>query len=207
VHILIPCKNLDVGKSRLSECLNSRARREFCEQLLTRTLEQAAAVVAPARILVVTSDLEAATIARRCSVAQVPDPGDGLNAALEDARAALLAKMAYESAILILPIDLPFASPDAISKVLSCAGDIVIAPDESGTGTNVLLLRSPALRNFRFSYGPGSYAAHVAAARARGLTIETLKDWRLAFDVDGPAQYVTWRSWQEREHDGYRTEN
>jgi 2-phospho-L-lactate guanylyltransferase (CobY/MobA/RfbA family) len=57
------------------------------------------------------------------------------------------------------------------------------------------------------SYGPGSYAAHVAAARARGLTIETLKDWRLAFDVDGPAQYVTWRSWQEREHDGYRTEN
>ena len=201
MHILIPCKNLDVGKSRLSECLDSRARREFCEQLLTRTLEHAAAVVAPARILVVTSDPEAAAIARRCSVAQAPDPGDGLNAALEDARAALLAKMAYESAILILPIDLPFASPDAISKVLSCAGDIVIAPDESGTGTNVLLLRSLALRNLRFAYGPGSHAAHVAAARAGGLTIETFKDWRLAFDVDGPAQYATWRSWQEREHD------
>jgi 2-phospho-L-lactate guanylyltransferase len=201
VHILIPCKNLDAGKSRLSECLDSHTRREFCEQLLTQTLEQAAAVVVPARIRVVTSDLDAAAIARRYSVAQIPDPGSGLNAALEDARAILLTKMTYESAMLILPIDLPFASPEAISKALSCASDIVIAPDESGTGTNVLLLRSPALRHFRFAYGPGSYAAHVAAARARGLTIETFKDWRLAFDVDGPAQYETWRSWQEREHD------
>jgi 2-phospho-L-lactate guanylyltransferase len=201
VHIVVPCKNLDVGKSRLSACLNSPARREFCERLLTRTLEQAVALVAPTQIWVVTSDLDAAAIARQFSVDQVADPGGGLNAALENARATLLAKIAYKSAILILPIDLPFASPDAISNVLSCAGDIVIVPDESGTGTNVLLLRSPALRNFSFAYGLGSYAAHVAAARARGLTIETFKDWRLAFDIDEPAQYTAWRSWQEREND------
>ncbi len=201
MHILIPCKSLDVGKSRLSECLSPGARHEFCKQLLTQTLELAAALVAPTRIRVVTSDPDAAAIARRYAVAQVSDPGGGLNAALEDARSTLLATMAYEGAMLILPIDLPFASPDAIYNALSCAGDIVIAPDEIGTGTNVLLLRSPALRNFRFAYGPGSYAAHVAAARACGLTIETFIDWRLVFDIDGPAQYANWRSWQERQFD------
>jgi len=41
----------------------------------------------------------------------------------------------------------------------------------------------------------------------RGLTIETFTDWRLAFDVDGPAQYATWRSWQEWEHERYCAES
>lgn len=200
MHILIPCKEFNVGKSRLSQCLDPGARREFCKRLLTQTLEHASALVAPANIRVVTSDPEAAAIVRQYSVELLPDPGGGLNAALEDARTTLLTT-ASETALLVLPIDLPFASSDVISQFLLCAGDIVIAPDESGTGTNLLLLRSPVLKAFRLAYGPGSYAAHVAAARVRGLTIETFKDWRLAFDVDGPAQYTTWRSWQERAHD------
>ena len=54
---------------------------------------------------------------------------------------------------------------------------------------------------FRLAYDPGSYAAHAAAAQMRKPTIETIEDWRLAFDVDEPAQYAAWQSPQEREHD------
>ncbi len=200
MYVLIPCKNFAAGKSRLSECLDFHSRREFCQRLFTRTLEQAAGMVEPARIRVVSSDLEAAAIARQHSVVQIADPGGGLNAALEAARNDLLPIMEHDRAIMILPIDLPFVSRDAMIQMLSCAGDIVIAPDESETGTNLLLLRSSALRQFRFAYGPGSYGAHLAAARACGLTIETFKDWRLAFDVDEPAQYEAWRSSQERKY-------
>jgi 2-phospho-L-lactate/phosphoenolpyruvate guanylyltransferase len=197
VHILIPCKNLDVGKSRLSECLGPAERHEFCKRLLTQTVERTVALAAPANIRVVTADPEAAAMARQYSVETLADPGGGLNAALKDARAAILETESV-SALLVLPIDLPLATPGVISEFINCAGDIVIAPDEGGTGTNLLLLRSPALKAFRFAYGPNSFAAHAAWAQADGLRIEAVRDGRLAFDVDGPAQYATWQSLQGR---------
>jgi 2-phospho-L-lactate guanylyltransferase len=197
VHILIPCKSLDVGKSRLSECLAPAERREFCKWLLTQTLERTVALAASANIHVVTADPEVAAKARQYSVETLSDPGGGLNAALKNARAAIL-KTEPLSALLVLPIDLPLATPDVISEFISSAGDVVIAPDEGGTGTNLLLLRSPALKAFRFAYGPGSFVAHAVWAQADGLRIEVVRDGRLAFDVDGPAQYATWQSLQVR---------
>jgi 2-phospho-L-lactate guanylyltransferase len=200
VHVLIPCKNLDVGKSRLSECLAPAERREFCKRLLTQTLERSVALAAPANIRVVTADPEAVAMAREYSVETLADFRGGLNAALKDARATIL-ETGTVSALLVLPIDLSLATPDVISEFISCAGDIVMAPDEGGTGTNLLLLRSPALKTFRFAYGPGSFAAHAAWAQANGLRIEAVRDRRLAFDVDGPAQYATWQSLQGRAPD------
>ena len=197
MHILIPCKNLSIGKSRLSGCLDPFARRELCERLLIQTLELATALVEPRWIRIVTADLDAVTIANRYGAAWIPDQGAGLNVALEDARSALLPTMSDEEAMLILPIDLAFASADVFWDMLSCPGDVVIAPDESGTGTNLLLLRSIALRNFQFAYGRDSYAAHMDAAAARSLAIGTFRDRQLAFDVDEPMQYATWRLLQQ----------
>jgi 2-phospho-L-lactate guanylyltransferase (CobY/MobA/RfbA family) len=85
-----------------------------------------------------------------------------------------------------------------ISQLCFRAEDIVIAPDESGPGTNLLLLRSIALRSFRIAYDPDSYAPHVAAAEARRLAIRTFEDWQFAFDVDEPQRYASLRSWQQR---------
>jgi 2-phospho-L-lactate guanylyltransferase len=141
----------------------------------------------------VTSDPDAAGIAGSYRIAQTPDPVDGLNPALDAARSALLTTIKADDALLILPIDLPFASSDAIANMLSRRADMVIAPDENGTGTNVLLLRSAATRRLPFAYGAGSYAAHMAAADALGLSTEVVKDWRLGFDIDEPLQYAAWR--------------
>lgn len=199
MHILIPCKNLDVGKSRLSECLSPVKRHEFCKRLLTQTLERAIALTAPANIRLVTADPEAAAMARQYSVEALADAGGGLNAALNDARSGIIAVESV-SELLILPIDLPLATPDAVSQFLLYGGDIVIAPDEAGTGTNLLLLRAQALKAFRFAYGPGSFAAHAAWAQTGGLRLEAVPDRRLAFDVDGPAQYSAWQSLQRRRH-------
>jgi 2-phospho-L-lactate guanylyltransferase len=193
-HILIPCKHLRTGKSRLSGCLDGHARRELCAQLLTRTLQHAASVAAAAQVRVVTADPEAAAIARRHAIGHIFDHGGGLNSALDGARDAVLDETSAEDGLLILPIDLPFASPAALSKALSSTGDVVIAPDESETGTNLLLLRAASLRVFRFAYGPDSYSAHLTAARSLGLSVAVLKDQRLGFDVDSSAQYAKWVS-------------
>jgi 2-phospho-L-lactate guanylyltransferase (CobY/MobA/RfbA family) len=70
--------------------------------------------------------------------------------------------------------------------------DLVIAPDEAGTGTNALLLRTAALRRLSFAYGKGSFSTHVTAAREFSLSVGILNHWRLAFDLDEPQQYLRW---------------
>jgi len=194
MHILIPCKALDKGKSRLAGCLDAAARHALCKELLARTLHQAARVSDVARIRVVTADEDALDIAARRGIAGLPDRGGGLNAALDSARTLLLADDACRNGILILPIDLPLVTADVIERATAIAGDVVIGPDEHGSGTNLLLLRGTAMRILPFAFGPGSYPAHKAAARARGLTTAIVEDPRIAFDVDGPPQYAAWSS-------------
>jgi 2-phospho-L-lactate/phosphoenolpyruvate guanylyltransferase len=189
--ILIPCKNLDRGKSRLAGCLTPRSRRALCEFFLCRTLDIATQAVTPRQVRLVTSDPRVETIARDYGVAVIPDRGGGLNAALESGRQHVLAE-GLGQAGLVLPIDLPLATPAELGKVASAAEEVVIVPDEARTGTNVLRLGARAFRRFRFSFGVRSYAAHCAEARAGGFEAVTFEAPNLAFDVDRPEQYRRW---------------
>jgi 2-phospho-L-lactate guanylyltransferase len=141
------------------------------------------------RVHAVTSDSEAGAIARRLGVGQIADPGFGLNEALDFARSALLSKGRAD--MLMLPIDLPYLDDEALANVVACADDVVIACDECGTGTNILLLRAQAC-HVPFAYGHGSFTAHLAGARALGLSPRIIRDWRLSFDIDERAQYFQW---------------
>jgi 2-phospho-L-lactate guanylyltransferase len=189
--ILIPCKNLDRGKSRLAGCLTPRSRRALCEFFLCRTLDVATQAVASTQVRVVTSDPRVETIARDYGVAVIPDPGGGLNAALEDGRRQLLAEGGGHAG-LVLPIDLPRATSAELGKIVSAPQEVVIVPDEAMTGTNVLRLGPTAFGRFRFSFGVRSYAAHCAQARAMGFEAMTLELPDLAFDVDRAEQYRRW---------------
>jgi 2-phospho-L-lactate/phosphoenolpyruvate guanylyltransferase len=193
--ILIPCKDLDRGKSRLAGCLTPRSRRALCEFFLCRTLDVATQAVTPRQVRVVTSDPRVETIARDYGVAVIPDRGGGLNAALENGRRHVLAQGGGKSgghAGLVLPIDLPLATPAALGTVLSAPHEVVIVPDEAKTGTNVLRLGARVFSQFRFSFGARSYAAHCAEARAVGFEAVTVEAPNLAFDVDRPVQYRRW---------------
>jgi len=189
MDILVPCKGLSTGKSRLRECLDMHERRDLCERLLVSTLRAAARLVGSKRVHAVTSDAEAGAIAHRLGIRRIADPGFGLNEALDFARSALLSEGRAD--MLMLPIDLPYVDAQALANIAACAGDVVIASDECGTGTNILLLRSQA-RHLPFAYGDRSFAAHLAAAHARGLSPQIVRDWRLSFDIDEPAQYFQW---------------
>jgi len=192
-YILVPCKSLRDGKSRLSAVLAPPEREALCRRLLREALTLALALRPADRVRVVTPDPEARAIAAALGVGAVADGGDGLNAALRRGRAAILDAGGGEAAALILPIDLPYASADAVRPALAGAADVVLAPDGERRGTNLLYLGCRALRTFPFAFGPGSFTAHRDAARHAGLALELLEDPRLAFDLDRPEDYTRWR--------------
>ncbi len=189
--ILIPCKDLDRGKSRLAACLTPRSRRALCEFFLCRTLDVATATVSPAHVRVVTSDPRVRAIAGEYGVGVIADREGNLNGALECGRRRILADIG-DCAGLVLPIDLPLATPATLGAIAGAPQDVVIVPDEAMEGTNVLRLGPRALPRFRFAFGPHSYAAHCAVARAAGFEVRTVSAPSLAFDVDGPEQYRRW---------------
>jgi 2-phospho-L-lactate guanylyltransferase len=189
--ILVPCKHLGAGKSRLSPCLDDEERRRLCGQLLARTLELATSMVGAGRIRVVTADPDAQALAAQRRVSTIADTTGELNSALQRARSQLEQDGFQNGSLMVLPIDLPFATNSSLSEADKQPADIVVAPDEGGTGTNLLLLRSGAW-NFPFRFGPNSYARHLSQAQSSGLTLVSLADWRLARDIDSPDQYMAW---------------
>ena len=68
-------------------------------------------------------------------------------------------------------------------------GGVVLAPDRESSGTNALGVA--ASQRFRFSFGPDSFAKHLAEARRRRMRVLVLHSAGLAFDVDTPEDYRT----------------
>lgn len=190
--ILIPCKSLDQGKSRLSAALDVHARRALCEFFLCRTLAMACTLIAPTRIYVVTADRHVVKIAGRYGASVLADSSFDLNRALEEARAAIAARHADMEGLLIMPIDLPLSTSYSLSSAVAERGDVVIVPDETGTGTNLLLLRHASARTFQFRFGLDSYDAHCSLAKEAHLALRTVRDDSLSFDVDLPEHLWRW---------------
>ena len=86
LHIIVPCKSLAEGKSRLSPILGAGARKAICSRFLTNTLDVALSLVPTNRCQVVASDAGVESVIGGSGVAIIVDPGLGLNVALSLAR-------------------------------------------------------------------------------------------------------------------------
>ena len=148
-------------------------------------------LVSAGQIRVVTADPDAQMLAARRGISTIADTTGELNSALQHARMQLTLEGFQNGSLMVLPIDLPFATSVSLSEADKQTAEIVLAPDEGGTGTNLLLLRNGAW-DFPFRFGPNSYAQHLSQARSSGLALVSLSDWRLARDIDSPDQYTAW---------------
>lgn len=191
--VLIPCKTLAEGKSRLGADVDAPTRAALCESFLRRTLATARSLVSAQRVRLVTGDPKAADIAQEHGVSVITEQRPGLNEALDLARNVLVAT-GRASQALILPIDLPLATEATLALPLAAAEDVVVVPDEEDEGTNLLALRSHALRSFQFSFGPASFAKHIAGAKLAGQSVKIICDAELRFDVDRPDQFRRWQA-------------
>lgn len=85
--------------------------------------------------------------------------------------------------IAVVMADLALATPAALSRLFAAGSDVVLVPGRGG-GTNAFCTRHP---DFRVDYHGTSYLDHLARAREIGATTETIDSFRLACDVDEPA--------------------
>ena len=194
VVALVPIRGLERAKARLGEALDAEERLLLTERLLRRTIEAAATAPGVALVAVISPDRAALGFARAHGAAALEETGSDLNAALDEGRQ--WARTIAATALLVLPADLPAIDADAVAAVLSraraaigpasAADDrpvVALVADRAGTGTNALLLSPPGA--IAFAFGPGSRAAHAAAARRAGAHYLELGG-PLSLDLDMP---------------------
>ncbi|MEX1169602.1 MAG: 2-phospho-L-lactate guanylyltransferase [Chloroflexota bacterium] len=191
IAAIIPVGTLEAAKSRLGGALDAEERQDLAERFLARTIGAALTVDRLADVVVVSPDREVLQRAADIGARTLRQRTRGLNAGLAEAREDVVAGGA--DAILVLPIDLPFVTAEAITAVLAPIDNggpdsrVVLVTDRHGSGTNVLALRPPGAIDFFF--GPGSRQAHREAAAASGATYTEIGG-PLAFDLDTPADLV-----------------
>jgi 2-phospho-L-lactate guanylyltransferase len=172
IAAIIPVSSLDGAKTRLGEALDAEERRDLVDSFLARTVVAALAVDRLDDVLVVSPDREVLRRAAELGARTLRQRSRGLNAGLREARTDVVAGGA--EAILVLPIDLPFVSPDTLATVLESlepnptAPAVILIPDRHGTGTNVLGLRPPTA--IEFAFGRDSRRVHRTAADSAGAT-------------------------------------
>lgn len=169
---LVPLRGLEDAKTRLGAELDPEERLELVVGMATRTLAATRDAPGIRGTVLVTADQAAANLAATFGARTLVQRLPGLNAAVREARSVALEHGA--TAILVLPIDLPVISVEAIGTLLAHATvalhpdrPLVLAvPDRHGTGTNALLVSPPPA--IEPAFGEGSFAAHRAAAAAAG---------------------------------------
>ena len=176
IGVLIPVKAFADAKGRLAGAVDADGRAGLARTMASTVV----AAAAPLPVTVVCDDDGVDAWARSVGAAVIRVHGPGLNRAVEAGVAALAADGV--SQVVIAHADLPRAT-----RLDHCAATqgITLVPDRNLDGTPVLSVPTDA--GFRFAYGPGSYAAHVAEAERLGLPWRSLHDPDLAFDVDDPA--------------------
>lgn len=190
--ILVPCKSLASGKSRLAGLLTQAERQALSERFLADTLKLARTIAGAPNVRLVSADESARGIAAGQGIDTFTEAWPDLNAALSGARTEL-AKSGASTDVLILPIDIPLATEKSLAAVTGAAGDIVIVPDRKQAGTNVLLLRNGAFEDFRFAYGENSFRVHIDNALAQNRNPTILRNEALEFDIDEPDDYLKWK--------------
>jgi 2-phospho-L-lactate/phosphoenolpyruvate guanylyltransferase len=164
---------------RLAPVLGPEARSALAREMAEHVVNAAK----PLPVVVVCDAEEVAQWAEDLGARALREPGLGLNGAVNAAVAELNGE-GYQR-LVVAHSDLPRASQLAW---LADIEGIVLVPDRREDGTNVISL--PAHSGFRFSYGPGSFSRHREEADRTGLKWTVVRDAKLAWDVDLPADIV-----------------
>lgn len=184
LYAVVPVKDLAGAKSRLGPVLDLEGRATLTLTMMRNVLS-ALREAGLERAYVVSPDPDVLDAAESASAVPLRQKGRGMNQALEEAREKAVADGA--TSLLVLPADLPLLRAPDVEAVVETGAEgegklVAVAPDAAGKGTNALLLSPPDALPFLF--GPDSFAAHVEAARQRGVEARVVERPNLGFDLD-----------------------
>ena len=191
LHALLPVKDPETAKQRLSPVLGTRERRSFFSAMLEDVLEALAGATALSGILVLTRHPETRALAERYGASLLGEVRNlGQTSAVSFGARTLSARGA--AGMLALPADLPLVRPEDLDAVLAAhrpAPSVTITPSRDERGSNAVACSPPDVLPFRF--GDASFHPHLARARALGLHPRVVRRPRLALDIDTPADLRT----------------
>jgi 2-phospho-L-lactate guanylyltransferase len=164
-------------KTRLAPVLDSTERRAFAERMLQDVV---AAVEAAGGVpqVVATGPVDV-----DCPAATVRVDDRPLSAVVND---AIDRTLGDGEPLAVVVADLALATPAALSRLFEAEGDVVVAPGR-GAGTNALVVRTS---DFHVDYHGTSFLDHLDIARAAGTAPTVVDSFRLATDIDEPADLV-----------------
>jgi 2-phospho-L-lactate/phosphoenolpyruvate guanylyltransferase len=184
IFAVLPVKSPQNAKQRLSAWFSASQREMLARLLFKRTLAALCQAKGIDQVVVATSDFEIAEHARR-SGTLVFDENEQRSHSVSADAACLRAMKLGATTVLLVPIDVPLATPDDFSRLASVARPgLVVVPSADGTGTNALARTPPDVIESRF--GPGSFRAHLDQARSKSVHAEVLRLPGLMFDIDTP---------------------
>lgn len=183
--IVIPMKDPQQSKQRLSSVLSSSHRQQLALSLFEQTLSFFRDFFSDYPVLVVTSAEQIRAIAERYgAMVLMEHRATGLNDA-----ASLAAQWSCAhgfDAQLLIPADIAVLDQQEIGQLLRQSLDtpwVSICPADDG-GTNALMTSPPDVLPFQF--GIDSSDSHLAAALRLGIHAVVMQMKHLAFDVDHP---------------------
>jgi 2-phospho-L-lactate/phosphoenolpyruvate guanylyltransferase len=184
VWAVVPVKEFQHSKTRLSDILHDRQRRFLCDAMLRDVLTTLSRCTGLAGVLVVTRDADAINVAQEFGARIVYCPiENGVSAAIIMA-AGLLADEGC-SAMLAIMGDLPLIKRKEIDHLLAIhtsSPAATLVPSRNGAGTNAALCSPPNLVPFRFD---GRSLLHNRTIAARiGATVRVEHLDGLGLDID-----------------------
>jgi 2-phospho-L-lactate guanylyltransferase len=185
--LLLPIKDLQNAKQRLSNVLTPAQRFALAHAMLADTVSAVRGVRRADKICVVTNYAPAIQIAQENGWDVVREEQQISESVSVDRASAQCAERGI-TALLRLPLDVPLAQAGDIDELLQIdctAPGTVIVPSRDGTGTNAILRTPPTL--FPSHFGTGSFAKHCAEAERAGAIIVKRRNIRLEMDVDDEA--------------------
>jgi 2-phospho-L-lactate guanylyltransferase len=197
---ILPVKRFGAAKQRLAAGIDDERREELVGAMFGDVLEAIGEARAIERTIVVTSEPRAAEAARTVSAEVVADPpasaddedaGDRGNSHSLAALAGIVrTEEQGAECVVLLPGDCPLLEPRELDRLLTGvpASYVAVVPDRHGTGTNALILSPPSA--IQPTFGGGSCARHVAAAREAEIPYAVEEIPSLALDLDTPADVV-----------------
>ena len=186
---VLPVKRFGAAKQRLAAGVGKARRAAIVLAMLEDVLEAIGDARLVERTLVVTSEPLAAELAGAVGAEVVADPDEGGHSGAALAGISRAEELGAE-AVLMLPGDCPLIDPLELDRLLTGLPErfVAVVPDRHGTGTNALALAPPGA--IEPSFGEGSRARHVAAARATGIPYAVEELPSLGLDLDTPADVV-----------------
>lgn len=182
---VIPVKDLEGCKSRLAHVVPDHARPALMGALLADLLHMLGICENIRGISVVTRCPRAAQLAASHGAETMDLDADRcLNSGVK----AALHELALRDirAALILHADLPLVKDTDIGTLVvshkTSHADITLVPDIQNNGTNAMLLSLPT--TMQFFYGEHSYNQHLDFCQQNALSVQTVHNKRIGFDID-----------------------